>query len=75
MNTVRPPTETHGVSHDRLVRFAAALSLTGVSRSKAYRLIADGCFPRPTKVGRTNLFSERELQDWVAHQLHAREEA
>lgn len=75
MDSVRPTTEARGDSRDRLVRFSAALALTGVGRSKAYRLIADGCFPRPTKLGRTNLFSERELQDWVAHQLHARDEA
>lgn len=57
---------------DRLITFADARCLVGLSRSKIYLLMADNDFPTPVKVGRNNYFSERELQAWIAMQLSGR---
>ena len=37
--------------HDRLLRRREVEEITGLSRSSIYRLMADGEFPRPVKVG------------------------
>ncbi|MBS8225735.1 helix-turn-helix transcriptional regulator [Vannielia litorea] len=57
---------------DRLISFSEALSRIGVSRSTAYRHIADGQMPQPVKIGALTFFSERELQTWIAEKLAAR---
>ena len=37
--------------HDRLLRRRQVEEITGLSRSSIYRLMRDGKFPRPVKVG------------------------
>ena len=37
--------------HDRLMRRREVEGITGMSRSSIYRLMHDGEFPRPVKVG------------------------
>ena len=37
--------------HDRLLRRQQVEEITGLSRSSIYRLMPDGEFPRPVKVG------------------------
>ena len=37
--------------HDRLLRRLQIEEITGLSRSSIYRLMPDGEFPRPVKVG------------------------
>lgn len=59
-------------SADRLITFATARALVGLSRSKIYLLLAAGEFPAPVKIGRNNYFSMRELQAWINAQLVAR---
>jgi len=69
-------TQTHPpdyVTADRLLSFAQAREITGVSRSKIYQLLSNGTFPRPVKIGRNNSFSQREIQQWIARQLDLRD--
>lgn len=58
---------------DRLLSFAQAREVTGLSRSKIYQLLSSDTFPRPVKIGRSNSFSEREIQQWIARQLILRD--
>ena len=37
--------------HDRLLRRCEVEAITGLSRSSIYRLMKDGGFPRPVRVG------------------------
>ena len=37
--------------HDKLLRRRQVEEITGMSRSSIYRLMQDGQFPRPVKVG------------------------
>lgn len=50
--------------HDALLRRADVELLTGLSRSSIYRLISEGSFPRPVKVG------ERAVR-WPASAIEA----
>ncbi|MCE5972606.1 AlpA family phage regulatory protein [Sinirhodobacter sp. WL0062] len=60
------------LARDRLVSFTGALKIIGISRSTAYRLIADKTLPQPIKLGALTFFSERELQTWIADRLASR---
>ncbi|WP_417733410.1 helix-turn-helix transcriptional regulator [Roseovarius sp.] len=58
---------------DRLIRFSDGLTMLGLSKSTAYRMIKQGALPRPVKIGHLAFFSERELQDWIAEKLAERD--
>ncbi|HCQ65582.1 MAG TPA: hypothetical protein DIU07_10685 [Rhodobacteraceae bacterium] len=64
-------TDTQAFS-DRLLPFAQARGLVGISRSQIYVLLEKGEFPKPVKVGRTNYFSANELQAWIEKRLSQR---
>ena len=52
-----------------LVGLPEVMERTGFSRSTVYRLIADGDFPRPTKIGRRSIRWHREdYEDWLLAQ-------
>lgn len=57
---------------DRLLPFAKAQGLVGISRSQIYVLLDQGAFPAPTKIGRCNYFSEQELRAWIEEMLSMR---
>lgn len=57
---------------DRLVPFPEALSMLGVSKSTAYRMLARHGLPEPVKIGSRTFFSERELLGWIAEKLASR---
>jgi prophage regulatory protein len=59
---------------DRLLPVSETAATAGVGRSKIYRLLAEGAFPAPVKIGRKTLFSEREVQAWIEEQLSRRQE-
>ena len=58
---------------DRLLPFSTARAVVGISRSKIYLLLEQRAFPQPVKVGRSNFFSERELQCWIHSRLESRQ--
>jgi prophage regulatory protein len=55
---------------DRLIRLPAVIALTGWKRTKIYKLIRDGKFPRPIPLGTTpnapNAWSEKDVMAWHA---------
>jgi predicted DNA-binding transcriptional regulator AlpA len=59
---------------DRLMPMSEVAATLGISRSSAYRHIANGLLPRPIKVGVRSFFSEREIQAWIQSQLSSRNE-
>jgi prophage regulatory protein len=44
-------------------------SRTTLSGSMLYRLIAEGKFPRPIKIGRRSYWDSREVSSWIESQL------
>lgn len=65
---------TSGQTRDRLLSLPETLDVVGISRSTAYRLLAQGLMPAPIKIGALNFFSELELQAWISQKLEARNE-
>lgn len=50
----------------RLLRRPDVEALTGLARSTMYRLIADGDFPRPVKIGAQAVaWRERDVLAWI----------
>lgn len=50
-----------------LERLPAVKARTGMSRSKIYRLVAAGDFPRPIKLGeRASAWIASEIDAWIA---------
>lgn len=66
------PANFQSDARDRLISFARACEVVGISRSQVYRLLEANAFPTPVKVGRNNFFSEREIQSWIQAQLGSR---
>lgn len=55
-----------------LLRIRNVLTVTGLSRSQLYRLIAAGKFPRPVKLAGTaaRAWSSTAVSQWVEEQLN-----
>ena len=52
---------------DRLLRLSEVLSRTALGRSSIYRMMRDGSFPEPLKVGvRAVRWRESEIEGWLA---------
>lgn len=51
---------------DQIHRLMSVKSLTGLSRSTIYRLIAEGNFPKPIKLGaRASGWRQSEIEAWI----------
>ncbi|MCF8151663.1 MAG: AlpA family transcriptional regulator [Burkholderiaceae bacterium] len=48
-----------------LLRLPAVLKRTGFSRSCLYKLVKQGCFPRPVKIGRMSGWIAGEINNWI----------
>ena len=52
---------------DRLLHLSEVLSRTALGRSSIYRMMRDGSFPEPLKVGvRPVRWRESEIEGWLA---------
>ena len=72
MDSNKRDTQTELNEGDRLISFANARLLAGISRSTIYFLLTRDSFPQPVKIGRNNYFSEREIRDWIQEKLKQR---
>lgn len=62
------------VTPDKLIPEPVVEAKTGgLSRTTRWRLMRDGAFPRPIKVGWRHLWSEREIDEWIARRLAERQ--
>jgi prophage regulatory protein len=62
----------------KLIRLPEALAKTGLTRTRAYVLIAKNQFPQPVKIvpgGRAMAFPESEVDAWIADRIAEREAA
>ena len=54
-------------TNDRLLRLSAVRSRTALGRSTIYRLMRNGDFPEPLKIGaRAVRWRESEIEEWLA---------
>ena len=49
----------------RLLKVEDVLSLIPISRAKLYRLIADGAFPKPRKIGAAAFWPKAAVVAWL----------
>lgn len=57
----------------RIIKSREVKSVTSVPRSTMYRLIIEGRFPKPVKMGRSSGWLENEIQQWVADRVSERD--
>jgi prophage regulatory protein len=54
----------------RLLRLPAVCELTGLGRSRVYKLIQEKSFPAPVQLGvRSVAWPESEIMDWIEARL------
>ncbi|MEY8617774.1 AlpA family phage regulatory protein, partial [Citrobacter amalonaticus] len=44
--------------------------LTGLSDKWFYKLIQDGLFPKPIKLGRTSRWLKSDLEEWLYYRIY-----
>lgn len=56
---------------DRLVDMAFITAYTGLTDKWFYKLIKDGEFPKPIKLGRSSRWTESEVKTWLKQRVEA----
>lgn len=56
----------------RLIRLAEVLHKVGLCKTTVYMLIAARKFPAPIKIGRTSVWPEIEIDEWISTVLTKR---
>lgn len=55
--------------NDKLVDMVFITEFTGLSDKWFYKLISEGKFPKPIKLGRSSRWKESELKDWLQERI------
>lgn len=56
---------TRSLLSDKMVDMAFITEFTGCSDKWFYKLIQEGSFPKPIKLGRSSRWLKSEVEDWV----------
>ncbi|KAB7685368.1 AlpA family phage regulatory protein [Plesiomonas shigelloides] len=56
--------------NDKLVDMAFITQFTGLSDKWFYKLISEGLFPKPIKLGRSSRWLESEVEAWMQERIH-----
>lgn len=62
-------TTTRSLLSDKMVDMAFITEFTGLSDKWFYKLIQDGLFPKPIKLGRSSRWLKSEVEDWVFERI------
>lgn len=54
---------------DQLVDMRFITKLTGLTDKWFYKLIKDGLFPKPIKLGRSSRWKQSEIEDWLEKRI------
>ncbi len=67
-------TASVNTSGQRFVRLPEVMRMSGLSKPSVYRLMAEGEFPRPVKIGlRSVAWPKSDIDQWMAERLSDRE--
>ncbi|MDH6634357.1 UNVERIFIED_ORG: putative DNA-binding transcriptional regulator AlpA [Lelliottia amnigena] len=56
---------TRSLLSDKMVDMAFITEFTGLSDKWFYKLIQEGLFPKPIKMGRSSRWLKSEVEEWV----------
>lgn len=59
------------LTEDKLVDMLFITTLTGLTDKWFYKLIKDGEFPKPIKLGRTSRWLQSEVENWLRERVKA----
>lgn len=62
----------HSLGNARLIRLTAVQERVGLGRTAVYKLIKDGQFPRPVKVGAASAWIDVEITRWIERLAESR---
>lgn len=62
-------TTDYSFHKDQLVTMAFITQLTGLTDKWFYKLIQDGEFPKPIKMGRSSRWLESEVEAWLQQRI------
>ncbi|EFF0684127.1 TPA: AlpA family transcriptional regulator [Escherichia coli] len=57
------------ILNDKLVDMAFITQLTGLTDKWFYKLIQDGIFPKPIKLGRSSRWLQSEVEAWLQQRI------
>lgn len=60
---------TTGLLNDKMVDMAFITTFTGLSDKWFYKLIQEGLFPKPIKMGRSSRWLKSEVEGWVNERI------
>lgn len=60
---------TRSLLSDKMVDMAFITEFTGCSDKWFYKLIQDGLFPKPIKLGRSSRWLKCEIEEWVQKRI------
>ncbi|VUS60550.1 hypothetical protein SB6419_03671 [Klebsiella spallanzanii] len=61
--------KTHRLLDDKMVNMAFITSFTGLTDKWFYKLISEGKFPEPIKLGRSSRWLQSEVEKWVQERI------
>ncbi|MDU5485445.1 MAG: AlpA family transcriptional regulator [Serratia liquefaciens] len=61
--------ENTSLLNDQLVDMKLITAFTGLTDKWFYKLIQDGLFPRPLKLGRSSRWFKSEVEQWLEQQI------
>ena len=63
-------TEQVSLLDDQLVDMRFITKLTGLTDKWFYKLIKDGAFPKPVKLGRSSRWLKSEVENWIQERIN-----
>lgn len=63
------PTQSISLLDDQFVDIKFITHLTGLSDKWFYKLIKDGEFPKPIKLGRSSRWLKSEIENWLQERI------
>lgn len=63
-------TEQISLLDDQLVDMRFITKLTGLTDKWFYKLIKDGAFPKPVKLGRSSRWLKSEVENWIQERIN-----
>lgn len=62
-------TATAGLLNDKMVDMVFITEFTGLSNKWFYKLIQEGEFPKPIKLGRSSRWLQSEIETWMQQRI------